>query len=177
MTRTVLRLISIGVALVCAAHRPAAAAEEATVKAFVAWQGSGQTLQTAVNEATFIGSISGTVYVETEKGPVAGGQMVCPATVRIDLESGAQSGTGRCVMTAEDGARLFGEFSCAGFHLIGCDGDFTLTGGTGRFAGITGGGRGVLRAGERTLTPVAGAGVVETGRGILFWPALSYKLP
>ena len=52
-----------------------------------------------------------------------------------------------------------------------------LTGGTGRFAGITGGGRAVLRANHRTLTAVGGAGVVETGSGILFWPALAYKLP
>jgi len=93
------------------------------------------------------------------------------------LESGAQTGTGRCVMTAPDDARIFADFTCAGYHLIGCNGDFVLTGGTGRFAGITGGGRGVLRANQRTLTAVGGAGVAETGSGILFWPALAYKLP
>jgi hypothetical protein len=175
MSRTALRLFAIAIA--CATSLPASAAEEATVKAFVAWQGSGQTLQTAVNEATFIGSISGTVYVETEKGPVASGQIVCPATVRIDLESAAQQGAGRCVMTASDGAHIYAEFVCDGIHLIGCSGDFTFTGGTGRFEGITGGGRGVLRSNERTLTPVGGAGIAETGSGILFWPALSYKLP
>lgn len=176
MTRTILRLLSI-VAIACAAQRPAGAAEEATVKAFVAWQGAGQTMQTGVDEATFIGSISGTVYVETEKGPVASGQIVCPATVRIELATAAQSGSGRCTIVAADGARIFAEFTCTGVHLIGCDGDFTLTGGTGRFAGITGGGRAVLRSSSRTLTAVGGSGVAESGSGILFWPALSYKLP
>jgi len=175
MFRTMLRLLAIAIAGV--ATLPAGAAEEATVKAFVAWTGSGQTLQTAVEEATFIGSISGTVYVETDKGPIASGEMVCPATVRIELDSGAQTGTGRCVMTAPDNAQIFAEFTCTGYHLLGCAGDFTLTGGTGRFAGITGGGHGVLRSNERTLTAVGGAGVAETGSGILFWQALSYKLP
>ena len=175
MTRTALRLLSIAIA--GAISLPAAAAEEATVKAFVVWQGSGQTLQTAVNEATFIGSISGTVYVETDKGPIASGLIACPATVRINLESGAQNGSANCVTTAADGSHIYAEFACTGIHLIGCDGDFKLTGGTGRFEGITGGGRGILRAGERTLTAIGGAGVAETGSGILFWPALSYKLP
>ncbi len=174
MFRTMLRLLSLAIV---SAALPAGAAEEATVKAFVAWQGSGQTLQTSVGEATFIGSITGTVYVETDKGPIASGQMVCPATVRIALDSGAQTGTGRCVMTAPDDARIFADFTCTGYHLIGCDGDFTFTGGTGRFEGISGGGRGVLRANERTLTAIGGAGVAETGSGILFWPALAYKLP
>jgi hypothetical protein len=177
MTRTILRLLSIAVAVVCAMHGPAGAAEEATVKAFVAWQGAGQTLQTGVNEATFIGAISGTVYVETEKGPIDSGQIVCPAMLLIGLESGAQTGSGRCTVTAPDGARIFAAFTCAGFNLIGCDGDFTLTGGTGRFEGITGGGRAVLRSGSRTRIDAGGSGVTETGNGILFWPALSYKLP
>jgi hypothetical protein len=174
MFKTMLRLLTIAIA---GAALPAHGAEEATIKAFVAWQGSGQTLQTSVTEATFIGSISGTVYVETDKGPVASGEMVCPATVRIELDSGAQTGTGRCVMTAPDDARIFADFTCTGYHLIGCNGDFVLTGGTGRFDGITGGGRAVLRANQRTLTAVGGAGVAETGSGILFWPALAYKLP
>jgi hypothetical protein len=174
MSKTMLRLFAL---VIAGTALPAAAAEEATVKAFVAWTGSGQTLQTAVNEATFIGSISGTVYVETEKGPIASGEMICPATVRIELDSGAQTGTGRCVMMAPDKAQIFAEFTCTGYHLIGCDGDFTLTGGTGRFEGITGGGRGVLRSNQRTLTAVGGDGITETGSGILFWQALSYKLP
>lgn len=174
MSKTILRLFAIAI---FGAALPAHGAEEATVKAFVAWQGSGQTLQTSVTEATFIGSISGTVYVETDKGPIASGEMICPATVRIVLESGAQTGSGRCVMTAPDDARIFADFTCSGYHLIGCSGDFVFTGGTGRFAGITGGGRAVLRANERTLTAVGGAGVAETGSGILFWPALAYKLP
>ncbi len=174
MIKSMLRLLFIAIV---SAALPASAAEEATVKAFVAWQGSGETLQTSVTEATFIGSISGTVYVETDKGPIASGEMVCPATVSIILESGAQTGTGRCIMTAPDDAQIFADFTCTGYHLIGCSGDFVLTGGTGRFAGVTGGGRAVLRANHRTLTAVGGAGVVETGSGILFWPALAYKLP
>ena len=80
-------------------------------------------------------------------------------------------------MTAPDGGQIYAEYTCTGVHLVGCDGDFKLTGGTGRFEGISGGGRAVLRASERTLTEAGGVGVAETGSGILFWPALKYKLP
>src|SRR5690606_8533315 len=86
--------------------RPAPAAEEATIKAFSVWQGQGTVSQTGPNEATFVGAISGTVYVETEKGPVDSGQMICPAMIRINLEDGSQSGTGRCTLIGEDEARI-----------------------------------------------------------------------
>jgi hypothetical protein len=176
MKRTMFRLLALAAAI-AAAPSIASAAEEATVKAFVAWEGAGNTTQTGVDEATFIGAIAGTVYVETDKGPIDSGQLVCPVMVQVELSSGSQKGSGRCTLTAQDGMRIYGAFTCSGIHLVGCDGDFTLTGGTGRFEGITGGGRAVLRAGQRTITAVGESGITETGNGILFWQALSYKLP
>jgi hypothetical protein len=49
--------LSIGVTAVLVAMvlaRPAHPAEEGTIKAFAAWQGESQTLQTGTKEATFI---------------------------------------------------------------------------------------------------------------------------
>jgi hypothetical protein len=86
MTTGVRLFRSFGVTAVLAAlilAGPAHAAEEGTIKAFAAWQGEGQTLQTGTNEATFIGTIAGPVYVETDKGPIEGGQMVCPAMLLV----------------------------------------------------------------------------------------------
>ncbi len=156
---------------------PAAAGEQATIEAFAAWSGEGRAVQTGPSEATFVGTISGTVYVETEKGPVESGRMLCPAIVRVNMDDGSQSGAGRCSFTAKDGAQIFAELACTGIHLIGCDGDFTLTGGSGRFAGITGGGMVILRSEFRELVGVSGGSIVESVSGIMFWPSLSYQIP
>ena len=156
---------------------PAASAEQAAVKAFAAWKGTGQAVQTGADEATFVGTISGTVYVETEKGPVASGSMLCPAILRVNMNDGSQAGTGRCNFIADDGAQIFARLECAGIHLIGCDGDFTLTGGTGRFAGISGGGAVTVRSELREVVGLASGSIVESVSGIMFWPNLSYQIP
>lgn len=153
------------------------AAEEATVKAFSAWEGQGHLFETGVAELTFVGALAGTMYIDTEKGPLASGQMVCPAVVTIDTDDGSQSGKGRCIVTAKDGARVFAEISCAGFHLIGCDGDFTLTGGTGRFEGISGGGRVTIRSDFHEIAPLSKAAAQEQASGILYLRELRYNIP
>ena len=118
----------------------ATAGDEVVISAFMAWEGEGQVVRTAADEATFVGSFAGTVYVNTESGPVEAGQMVCPAVVRIERATGEQSGNGNCTMTASDGAQLFSELACTGVHLVGCSGEMKLTGGSGRFDGVTGSG-------------------------------------
>ncbi len=156
--------------------RPATA-KEATVKAFSAWQGQGHLFETGPTELTFVGALTGTMYVETERGPLASGQMLCPATVTIRTDDGAQEAKGRCVITAKDGARVFAEISCAGFHLIGCDGDFTLRSGTGRFEGINGKGRLIIRGEFNELNPVSKVAAQEEATGILYLRELHYTIP
>jgi hypothetical protein len=170
-------ILPAGILAALIAMSPAVAAEQATIEAFAAWSGEGRAVQTGPNEATFVGTISGTVYVTTEKGPVEGGRLACPAIVRVNMEDGAQNGAGRCSFTAGDGAQIFAELTCTGIHLIGCDGDFTFTGGSGRFAGIGGGGRVTLRSEFRELVGLSGGAVVESVSGIMFWPSLSYQIP
>jgi len=180
MTRHIRRFIAIGLAAMLAAAalaRPAQATEEGTIKAFAAWQGDGQTLQTGTNETTFIGTIAGTVYVETDKGPIDGGQMVCPAMLLVNIDDGTQSGVGRCNITARDGGRIFAQLTCTGVHLVGCAGDFTLTGGTDRFAGITGGGHFTVRSRLQELVRLSGNTAVLSVTGIMFWRELHYQVP
>lgn len=155
----------------------ALAGEDATIKAFAAWEGDGQLFETGPTELTFVGALSGTVYVETDKGPVESGRMVCPALIRINTEDSSQSGSARCTITVTDGARIFAEASCAGVHLIGCDGTFDLKGGTKRFEGITGGGAITLRSDFGRFSDVSEASAREQARGIIVWPALHYSIP
>ena len=157
--------------------RSALAAEEATVKVFSAWQGQGNTFQTGAKEATFVGVFTGRMYVETEKGPIESGLMVCPASVKIGLEDGKQRGSGGCTITAKDGAQIYAEIVCTGVYLVGCNGDFKLTGGTGRFEGISGGGKVIIRSSFREITAVTKGATKVEGAGILYMQELHYKIP
>jgi hypothetical protein len=154
----------------------AAAGEEETIKAFAAWQGRGQMFETGPDRATFVGSFTGMIFVETEKGPLDAGLMTCPAIVDLNLKDGTQEGKARCTITAKDGARIYADMTCKGVHTIGCDGDFTFTSGTDRFAGITGGGPVTVRSGLNDVAVGGGNIVQETAGGIIFWPKLTYKL-
>jgi hypothetical protein len=159
-----------------AAALPAFAADEETVKAFSAWQGRGQIFETGPDRATFVGSFTGMIFVETEKGPLDAGFMTCPAILDLNTKDGTQEAKARCTITAKDGARVYGELSCTGVHLVGCDGEFVFTGGTERFAGITGGGPVTVRSAMQELAVGGGNIVQESAGGIIIWPKLHYKL-
>ncbi len=82
------------------------------------------------------------------------------------------------MITGEKGAQIFAKWTCSGYHLIGCKGEFTLDGGTGRFSGITGGGPIVIRTTIREVAVQAnGNSAVEAAIGIAFWKGLRYELP
>lgn len=156
---------------------PAFAGEEQTLKAFAAWQGRGQMFDTGPDRTTFVGSFTGMIFVETEKGPLDAGFMVCPAIVDVNPKDGTQEGKGRCTISAKDGSRAYADIACKGVHMVGCDGEFTFTGGTDRFAGITGGGPITIRSGLQEFTGTGGNVVQESAGGIIIWPKLTYKLP
>jgi hypothetical protein len=59
-----------------------AAAEEVSMRVFSAWQGQGHILQTGPEAVTYIGMLSGRVYVDTGYGPVDAGDMICPVVVQ-----------------------------------------------------------------------------------------------
>ena len=152
------------------------AQEEGTLKAFAAWQGRGQIFETGPDRATFVGSFSGMIFVETAKGPLDAGYMICPAILDVNIKDGTQEGKGRCTISAKDGSRAYAELSCTGVHMVGCDGEFTFTGGTERFAGLTGGGPITIRSGIQDVALGAGNTVQESAGGIIIWPKLTYKL-
>jgi hypothetical protein len=148
-----------------------------TINAFSAWQGRGQVFETGLSRTTFVGSFSGMVFVNTEEGPIDSGYMICPTVVDIDSNDGKETAKGRCTITAKDGARLYADMTCQGVRMVGCNGDFTFTGGTERFKGITGGGP--VRIRSTVSDWAAGGGNIVEGAaaGIILWPALTYTLP
>ncbi len=158
---------------------PTVAAEEQTVNAFAAYEGEGKVYVTGENMGTFVGAIVGQLFVESEKGPLHAGRIICPAMMQIDLKNGKQAGSGRCTITAEDGAQVFAVWSCRGVHLVGCDGKLMLTGGTGRAAGVSGSGPLTIRTTSRGLVKTSSDkdSVTTFGRGVLVLRGFNYKNP
>jgi len=158
---------------------PVPAAEEGTVTAMSAWQGQGRFFQVGPDQAYFVGGFSGIMFVQDDKnGTLDAAKIVCPGTLDISLTQGAQSGEGRCVITAKAGDRVFARWTCSGALLAGCAGTFTLTDGTGGFAGITGEGDFVVRSAIAELAATAtGDGIQEQSAGLAIWPDLKYSIP
>ena len=152
-------------------------AEEGTVKAVAPWKGRAFAFPVGKDQAYLVGVYSGTLYVEDGKGVLHAASIVCPATAEGDLKAGTKTGQGRCILTAEDGDRVYARFTCKG-DLEGCRGPFTIEGGTGRFDGITGEGEMISHILVRQLTMVTGFNTAEqNGEGVAIWPSLSYKIP
>jgi hypothetical protein len=156
----------------------ALAAEEETVRAVAAWTGQGWFFPVGAEEALFMGMLRGTFFVENSRGALDTARMTCPVTLQMHRVTGTQAGEGRCVLTNRDQHQVFARWTCAGTYSVGCQGRFTLTGGTGAFQGITGEGELVMRGviHELTLQP-GGDSARETGAGIAVLPALRYRIP
>ena len=173
-------LAAAAIGMVHAVAVPPAAAEEQTIEAFSVWHARGQLFKTGENIGTFVGALRGRFFVETSEGPVEAGTIVCPGMLEIDLEDSSQSGQGRCVITNEENVQAFAKWTCSGYHLVGCSGDFTLTGGTGKFAGVTGGGPFMVRTSLHGFAAASSKPTVvvdETSIGIAHWKELRYELP
>jgi len=159
-----------------------AAAEEGTVTAFSSWQARGQIFPTGPTEATFVGVLSGIIYVKgadeaLDASSIDAGLITCPSTVEINTEDGSQKGKGKCVIVTGDAERIYAKFQCAGTYLQGCNGDFTLAGGSGEKANISGGGPIQLKSALGKLAVVPGTMIEQSAVGFAVWPKLTYKLP
>jgi hypothetical protein len=154
-----------------------AQSEETEINAFSVVRGKGVGLKSADKAVTFTGTLEGFFFVDGGEGPVKAGTLVCSAALDIKTEDRSHNGSGRCLITAEEGGEVFGQYICAGYFLVGCSGTFTLTGGSGRFAGITGSGPMTLRTGiAKLISGTTGSQSIET-EGVLVWREFKYKLP
>ena len=156
----------------------ALAAEEGTVNALASWQGQGRLFKTAEQQALFVGAFVGILFVENNQGALHAARILCPASMDVDLETGVQSGEGRCIITARGGDRVFARWACSGVHFRGCGGKFTLTGGTGKFQGITGDSLFVVKSALHELAEGRTSDEVrEEAAGLAVWPELRYRIP
>lgn len=142
---------------------------QTSFNAFAVVKADGSTLKSAEKQATIVATLSGVFFIETDEGPVPAGRITCSGTVKVDLDSTHQTGSGACTSTADDGATTFGEWECAGFNMIGCRGTYKLTGGTARLAGVTGQATLIWRPTSMVLDKQADGTVLQNATGILIW--------
>ena len=140
-------------------------AEEGTVKAMSPWKGQGFAFPVGPSEVYMVAVYSGVMLVDDGKGPLHAASIVCPGTVDADMKKGTKTGYGKCVITGESGDRVFAEMHCTG-DVEGCQGTFKITGGTGKFAGITGEGEMISKIQAREITMISGVETAhQLGRG------------
>jgi len=148
-----------------------------TVSAVIPWQGQGQIFPIGTDKLRFLGAIEGIMYVETVEGALNEAFVQCPIVQDIDVTSETTSATGNCTIVVSTEDAVFAELTCSGMRGY-CSGDFKLTGGTGRFSGISGSSRMTVRSPVHALARDLSDGtVLQIAAGILQLPELTITLP
>ncbi len=155
----------------------ALAGEQASFRALSAWQGMGATFHVEQNEAFVVGAMGGLFFIDGGKGSLDASALMCPVTVSINMQTGSRKAEGRCIITDRDGDKIWAKWSCKG-DARGCKGPFDLTGGTGKFIGITGGDTFILRIALRELVGAPSAdSFQQVAAGLAIWPKFHYRIP
>ena len=174
-TRTALGYL-IAMSILCGWSGLAVAATS-TVSAVIPWQGQGQIFSVGTDKLRFLGSIEGIMYVETAVGELDEAFVQCPIVQDIDAISQSTSATGTCTIVVSTEDLVFAEITCDGIEGL-CIGDFILTGGTGRFTGISGSGRMTVRSPVHALAAnLSESAVLQVASGILQMPELEITIP
>jgi len=152
-------------------------AETNTISAVIPWQGQGQIFPVGADKLRFLGSIEGIMYVETAEGEMDEAFVQCPIVQDIDATSQSTSATGTCTIVVSTEDAVFADIACEGTKGL-CRGDFKLTGGTGRFIGVSGSGKMTVRSPVYALAADLSDGtVLQVASGILQIPELQITTP
>jgi len=117
------------------------------------------------------------MYVETAEGAMNEAFVRCPIVQDINAADRSTSTSGNCVITVSPEDTVFAEISCQGIAGL-CEGKFTLTGGTGRFAGVSGSGKMTARSPVHALAADLTDGtLIHAAAGLLQMPALKVNFP
>jgi hypothetical protein len=156
---------------------PARAAEQGTVQATIPWDAQGQVFQVSTDRMQFLGALKGIMYVEKSSGEMNEAFVVCPIVQELDLKTGETKATGNCEITASSESVLYATLSCKG-KVGQCSGEFTLTDGEGKFAGISGSGKIKVRSPIRALAAdLASGSLLRVGSGLAIISDLKYSVP
>ena len=163
--------------LVLLSFLPVHAAENDTIQAIIPWEAEGRVFKVDTETMLFLGAMHGVIYVQSSRGEINEGFVMCPVTQKLDLESGKTEATGQCEITASADDIAYAELACEG-EIGDCSGTFTLVDGAGKFAGISGSGKLRVRSPIQALLGGVAAGAdVRVGSGIAVIRDLEYRVP
>ena len=152
-------------------------AETSVISAVISWQGQGQVFPVGVSAHRFLGAMEGIMYVETAEGVMNEAFVRCPIVQDIDSADRSTSVSGTCVIAVSPEDTVFAELTCEGVAGF-CIGQFRITGGTGRFDGVSGSGPMTVRSPIHALVADLSDGtVIHAAAGILQMPKLEVHLP
>ena len=152
-------------------------AGENTVKAMATWQAQGLVTQVDKDQALMVGALMGALFIDGGHGQLDASSLICPGSIVLNLNTGARSGQGRCVITDKDGDKIYAKWSSRG-NEKGMKGPFNFVGGTGKFMGISGENSWILRIAMRAMAgAVSDDSFQQVAAGLAVWPKLKYKLP
>jgi hypothetical protein len=181
--RSVTAAAVLATAAMLAPGVPALAAD-ATARAVAAVRTQGDFIEIGPYRALFMGALQGTMYIETGPDDLDGSVIVCPVSFVTEGVAPDFTTDGYCTIARGEEHKVYARWSCAGTVVHGCRGRLTLTGGTGRFTGISGDGdlhvRMVLREFPDVpgAAPRSGVGLArQIGTGLVVLPTLRYRLP
>ena len=119
---------------------PALSAEVKAVGDF-GWFGVGKAYEMTKGHFFWVGEFSGTFFNDKgESGPFHRAGVKCPGWLDMNFNSGKSKGGGTCIITDLQGDQAYVSWSNAGTPGPGgqAPGTFEYTGGTGKYAGISG---------------------------------------
>ena len=151
-------------------------AGENTLKVIMPWEGEGSIHLISEETILFSGSFTGIMYAESASGELDTAFAKCPARQKIDTGNRQSSAEGHCNITVSSEDTVYAEWQYKGEPGI-CKGTFTLTGGTGRFKGVTGSSELVIRSILNQIALCMGDGsVIRSASGLAVLPELKYTL-
>ena len=147
-TRTALQYLT-AILILCAWTGLTFAATR-TVSAVIPWQGTGNIDETGTDKLRFKGTIEGIMYIETAEGPLNEAFVKCQIVQDLDVATESTSVAGDCTIVVSTEDTVIAKLGCQGMQGY-CIGEFTLSGGTGRYSGISGSGKLIARSPVQTL--------------------------
>lgn len=139
------------------------------------WIGSGEVQELGNGEQVINGIVKG-VLIARHKGEgkliVHSSRLACPVRVNVNKKNDFKAITGLCTIIAHEGNDVaYAQWQCAG-TMTECKGEFTFTGGTGGFNGVSG-----TTPFETSIIFEAQEGKHIQAIGYAVWPNLTYTLP
>lgn len=155
----------------------ATAQETITVSLTIPWTGNGQVFPISQQELRYIGVVEGIAYLEATDGTLDEAFVRCPIIEDISAKNGISKGTANCEISPGPGNTIYAELNCKGEPGV-CRGTFELVDGVGRFAGISGRGKMIVRSPVHALTAnLANGSLIDSGSGLIRVDELEVSLP